>query len=160
MKKCGLLILLAALLLAAPAVAQEFSPFLFKDMVDWRLYPEVAIEQNPSVILDIEHLTLFPRLDISLYGDKSEYTRPEGHAQEGGTYNYKDRTIDPLIGIEGYLPIGENMAAGGGLFFDPYSWKEELEWKVDYGEYATSTEPWGGRAFPTTITLTSTRLPS
>jgi opacity protein-like surface antigen len=135
MKRCGLLVLLAALLLAAPAGAQEFSPFLFKDMVDWRLYPEVAVEQNPSVILDIERLTLFPTLDISMSGYKSEDTRPEGHPLEGGTDSYKEREIDPFVGIEGYIPIGENMAAGGMLSFDPYRWKEEEEWK-DYGAYA------------------------
>ena len=131
MKKRGLLILLAVLMPAAPAVAQEFSPFLFKDMVDWRLYPEVAIQQNPSVILDIERLTLFPRLNISLYGDKSENTRPDGHAQERGTDSYKERAIYPLVGVEGYIPIRENMVAGGMLSFDPYWWKEEEEWK-DY----------------------------
>jgi len=129
MKRCGLLVLLAALLLAAPAGAQEFSPFLFKDMVDWRLYPEVAVEQNPSVILDIERLTLFPTFDISMSGYKLEYTHPEGHALERGTDSYKQREIDPFVDIEGYIPIGENMAAGGMLSFDPYRWKEEEEWK-------------------------------
>ena len=138
MKKRGLLILLAVLMPAAPAVAQEFSPFLFKDMVDWRLYPEVAIQQNPSVILDIERLTLFPRLNISLYGDKSENTRPDGHAQERGTDSYKERAIYPLVGVEGYIPIRENMVAGGMLSFDPYWWKEEEEYNQISGNPATT----------------------
>jgi len=93
---------------------------------------DIYLAANTRLLLGIERLTLFPALNISLDGDKSEDTHPDGHALQGGTDSYKERTIYPNVGVEGYMPVGENMAAGG---FD--------ESIVDYEEYATSTAPWG-----------------
>lgn len=122
----------------AAALEDDYSDFLFKEMVDtWLgpdllLYPELGLERNPATALEIDQLLVFPRLSYTTddFGTgaadngQTVETIPEGQPQEGGTLTTTESYLSlgdfasgTASGVEGYLPLDGGAVAGGSLLF-------------------------------------------
>ncbi|MFW6213057.1 MAG: hypothetical protein ACOC8L_09170 [Spirochaetota bacterium] len=129
-------VLLVLLMLggAAWALEDNLSDFMFENMVDtWRessvnLYPELNVERNPSVALDVDRILLFPALDLDIFNFTDDVeTIPEPLANAGGTETTTEKYFDFRdTGASGYIPLDGNMVVGGALFGGLFNYNREV----------------------------------